>query len=428
MSRRRKPRRRDQGHPERIAARRERDRSRTSSPSPVQPICRAAARTESALDAEIMTSDVLGILWEQFAAVDPFEPESEAEIALIEDCAAHGGKGALIILRAFAAVASPEARGRAKELAAGIEGPVEAPDWIDAIGTARTERIATITDPVFDDGKIWLLESVNRRGDRDTISFFVNNNLGCSLDDIVLSPPIEEAERLIEREREQGDESILEEVDPALAAARLRAAMELTDDTFDPDDESEYAATRAIARARIDALPEAEPDDGRPKVSETERKALRDEFLSSPEAVESDLSANSDASMLVEAAINFSADFADGRPLRWSPDLVEIFATAWLPEKVIADEDFFNAVPAALDTWVRFTARKRGLSSEALEMLVIAVDVSANNLGSEDRRNPEHRSPGDELFEAIQEAGIDVTDQQALESFIAGWNARSDLS
>ena len=58
--------------------------------------------------------------------------------------------------------------------------------------------------------------------------------------------------------------------------------------------------------------------------------------------------------------INFCADYVDGRPLRWSPVVVELFMANWIPRKVLADEGLFERLPPALDAWVRFAGRKAG--------------------------------------------------------------------
>ena len=42
-----------------------------------------------------------------------------------------------------------------------------------------------------------------------------------------------------------------------------------------------------------------------------------------------------DEAWAVSLAINFCADYVDGRPLRWSPVVVELFLANWIPRKVL---------------------------------------------------------------------------------------------
>ena len=430
MSRKRKP-RREQAPPPRTPARREREGSHRRSRSPVVKICRTAESLNDAFEAELYVSELLGLLWQGLADENLIEPgdilEPEATEAFVTECAAVGGRGALVILRGFAALADPGPAGLAGRLAGELEGSVNAPEWAGSIGTARPERAAVITEQPFEDGRTWLVESARSDGTRDTIGIYIDNNLGCSADEILLSPPIDVARKLIDKNAEPGFETDFEEVDLALAAARLRAAMDLAEDTVDlhTEEDEEFAALRALAYSRLDALPAADPDDGRPKVQSSEREALLAEFLASPET--ETLTGMEDASMLAQAAIDFASDYADGRPLRWSPMLVEIFTGAWLPTKVVADEEFFDAVPVSLEAWVRFTARKRNLATEDTAQLLDAVESSTSDLLAQEDESPGERSVGAELVEAMREAGVDPTDQKALETFIAGWNARSTL-
>ena len=40
--------------------------------------------------------------------------------------------------------------------------------------------------------------------------------------------------------------------------------------------------------------------------------------------------------------------------------VVELFMTDWIPRKVLATPELLDRLPAAIDAWVRFAARRAG--------------------------------------------------------------------
>ena len=113
-----------------------------------------------------------------------------------------------------------------------------------------------------------------------------------------------------------------------------------------------------------------------------------------------------------------------GRELRWSPVVVELFMAGWVPRKVLADADLFAALPAALDAWVRFAGRKRGIPTWAIEATCEAIPQWRDEMTSAGS-DPASGGPAKQFLMAAQQAGVDVTDHEALMTFMAGWNARS---
>ena len=102
----------------------------------------------------------------------------------------------------------------------------------------------------------------------------------------------------------------------------------------------------------------------RPAWSTERRALLAAEFLASDEAEElSDLQA---ASRIADLIIDFGCDQDSGRPLRMSPAKVQNFMLGWLPRKVLLSVADQNAMPHAVDSWIRWSGRKRGLSDAAI--------------------------------------------------------------
>jgi len=198
--------------------------------------------------------------------------------------------------------------------------------------------------------------------------------------------------------------------------------MNLTEMTLDPPVSEDYARLRALAMLRADEAPGGARTAEREELPAKERDALRDEFLASPEG--RTFAPDGDEAFAASLAIGFCADYVDGRPLRWSPVVVELFMAGWVPRKVLADAELFDALPAALDAWVRFAGRKHGTPEWAISLTREAIPRWRDEMAAA-ASDPGSGGPAMQFLTAATEAGIDVTDQEALATFMAGWNARS---
>ena len=240
--------------------------------------------------------------------------------------------------------------------------------------------------------------------------------------DLLLADSIDRVAEVM-RENPGDDGSLrLERVDPAMAAAEIHAAMNLTEMTLDPPVSEDYARLRALAMLRADEAPGGARPAEREELPATERDALRDEFLAAPEG--RTFAPDGDEAFAASLAIDFCSDYADGRPLRWSPVVVELFMAGWVPRKVLADADLFEVLPAALDAWVRFAGRKQGMPEWAISLTREAIPRWRDEMASA-ASDPGSGGPAKQFLTAATDAGIDVTDPEALATFVAGWNARS---
>ncbi|MFY9265128.1 MAG: hypothetical protein WAO61_06850 [Solirubrobacterales bacterium] len=426
--------RRRSGHPATEARRREQEQLRRearSNPSRqiVLTLCRDAATLRSALEAELWASEILGSWWPpslEFRA-SRLEADDEYGGPLVAELARNGSEGALAALIAFGEVCETElalvARRHAEEM---IAKGVRPPAWAEAITTAQINRVAVMRDQIFDDGMTIFIEAEhNDGGESHAIGVYIDNNLGGMAKDIVQADSIEHVEQIVAGNSDDQDAVIVESMGPVEAGARIYDAMQLTDETLDPPVGEEYPALRALALLRNSDLPGGPPVDvSTSEVSPERREALRAEFLSAPEGKQFD--AESDEAFIASLAIDFCADYVDGRPLRWSPSLVEIFMLGWLPNKVLADRATFEAVPEALAAWVRFAGRRREIAEWAIDKTIAAIEeFKAELLLLQDGEG--ELSPSMEFLTAAKSAGIDLEDEQAMESFIAGWNARSGI-
>ena len=422
------------GHPAKLARRRDRNaaRSQAAARGPnrlARPIVRDALGLSGPLDAELWGSALMGMLWSRRYALR-LENLGSSDYArmfggpLVEAIGRIGGTGARIALSVIEAVDDGELGLRAGELAG--EVPEDAghavPDWIAALGEAEITDAAVMRDEVFDDACTVFLEARHPDGNVHAVGVLVDHNLGGMAKDVMVVDSIDGVARVMREHPEPNGALKLERISPGIAAGRIHAALELTDMTWDPPVSEDYADLRALALMRADETPRLVVANDRAEMPSAERDRLRDEFLRSPEGQA--FAPDSDEAYAVSLAIDFCADYVDGRPLRWSPVVVELFMADWIPRKILNDSELFARLPSALDAWVRFAGRKSNLPEWAVAATREAIPAWHETM-VERSEDPAAAGPAKEFLTAVQKAGIDLEDRDALDTFVAGWNARS---
>jgi hypothetical protein len=212
---------------------------------------------------------------------------------------------------------------------------------------------------------------------------------------------------------------VLEPVAAGVAAGHIHTAIELTDTTLGLHVGEEFADLRALALMRGDEARDYEPAGERPALEQHARERLLDEFLSSPEGA--GIARDSDEAFVAILAIDFAADHADGRPLRWSPVLVELFMVDWLPRKVINPDAVLATLPAALEAWIRFAGRKTAKPAWAIDTTVDAIGHWHKAI-LDARKGPTVPASARQLLKAASQADIDLNDQAQLAASIPGRN------
>jgi hypothetical protein len=424
--------RRPGGHPAKVAERRDREvakrsRGATSLETVARRIVREVEGLTGALDAELWASHLVGAIWNQRASLPLDEFEDYALIygePLVEALARLGGAGARTALTIIAAVDGSELGALAGEFAQSLPGreSEQQPLWLAEVGDSTITAGAVMRETIFDDGFTVFLEARHSTGDTHAVGVHIDNNFGGMAMDILLADSVDRVAEVMGERPEEYGELAVERVDPGVAGAQIRAALDRTERTLDPPVSDEYPALRALALLRADEAPGAAAPPEPEEVPAADRDALREEFLASPEGRE--FAPDGDGAFAVSLAIDFCAGYVDGRPLRWSPSVVELFMSDWVPRKVVADDGLFAALPAALDAWIRFAGRKRDMPGWAIEATREEIPRWRDemiSLGSD----PDVGGPTKQFLSAAKTAGIDVEDPDALATFIAGWNARS---
>jgi hypothetical protein len=342
---------------------------------------------------------------------------------IIDDLAAAGSPPAHAALLALGAVASGPAARRARAAARrlrlrGIAGPA----WAPALATPpRLVRTIRATDPYGDvDG---LALTFARRGLEEWhVAVLVDHGLGglvkdaFALDAAGLDPWFESMSGLD-----------ITEVDVTELAGVVIRGMELADaHPVGPPIDDDYWATRALLAAWIRALPGVDTSAAEPLTAEARGK-LFDAFFTSPRGHSLADDGDGDAGFIVSTIIDHGADYGCGDPLRMSPRVVGTYLCDWFPRKVTAEKPTIGRVPAVLEAWVRFAGDHRSLPRHLVDETVAMIHVLADEFRSRSE-DPQAFGMAKRITMAMRDEGVDISDPNAVERWIAGFNRRDEVS
>lgn len=389
---------------------------------------RSVREVEDALDAEMFASWLVSTWNLSPGALIDADPEEEIGLRVVAALERAGDARALAALRAIEAVGSElvaQASGAAADRLA--EAGIAEPAWRDGLGAAQGRRALIMRDAVFDDAVNVLVEFERPAREPYLVGLLVDHNLGGIAKDLLVGPNLTELKESVAgapKEVAATGELRFEEIELAEAAARSREALWRTEHTLDPPVSDDFKPQVAAVAAHLRVLPD-EGDAYEPaEITDAERQAALDGFLASPEA--EPFHPRDHAADLAMLAIDYCADYLDGegRPLRWSPVVVELFMTWFLPRKVIREPEFFErAVPELLPAWVRYAGRARGIPQAAVEEAAGAVAAFRDEMLAL-VRDESAWGPGKALAMAAHDAGVDISDQAALDAFIDEYNSR----
>jgi hypothetical protein len=329
----------------------------------------------SPLDAELLVSDLLGTWWPQrHHTIGGMGVEQLIGEGLVEYAAGKRTPAALALLSGIACLGtSRQAAGAEQAAIALIDAGVRSPKWADHLGAVSSANCYVNPDAWGDQDEVICVFSYAGEEPHALVSV-IDYNVGGMLRDGWVSSQVD---KLLDHCRRTAvfrvssrPEDGFRQIDPSQARKTLEDALAATDSAEDPPVSDSFAAKHAFIRARIRALPPA-PNRGRARrpAWSTERRALlAAEFLASDEAEE--LSDRQAASRIADLIINYGCDQDGGRPERMSPAKVQNFMLAWLPRKVLLSVADQNAMPHAVKAWIRWSARKRGLSEAAIGQMV----------------------------------------------------------
>lgn len=409
------------------AARRPRPAVRSRKPDepvipPIDGLVRSVLRggrelleVEDPLEAELWASSILGTSYKLPIPLDARdELERSLGPAIVEGAERAADAERLAILRALAAVADGELSAAAHQAAERLAArAVPDPVWTAGIGRPRFVDAWVLADP-YDDQLCYYATFRYPGRPPHTVTALFDENLGGIVKDAFAGIPTEDPRSRAERE----PGARVSDAEPGLMAARIIHAIETGDRYLDNDWTREFKQTRALLLSRMRLLPAVPPPEPPPPLEDDARAALTAEFLASEHAP-----ALEETGSIVRHCLDSRCDFGDGDPLRWSPIVVELFMLDYLPRKATLDTREIRALPDVLRGWVRFALTKRGLE----ERWVAEAEGAVNRFAPAFRRavtDPSRFGPAKAIANAMLAAGVDLTDQRAVNAWIADFNAR----
>jgi hypothetical protein len=370
------------------------------------------------LEAEMWASSLLGMF-------DGLELIGEDPLlffgrALVRHAAGSDRPESLALLLALSAVAPGEVAKPARTEAARLGGRgVPSPNWAEALGRAEFVEAHLITHPLG--GQDALLAAFRHPGwPVHGFSILVDHDvLGGAVKDAFAVDPYANA---LACWRATPDFSV-ESIGPAELAGRVREAFAMADMYTEVRYSENCQHARPLLMSRIDALPDTwEPPEPQ-ELPEAARSSLVEAFLASPEAKALSRRARTAAGEVAEILVDFRCNYGDGEALRWNDVLVEVFLCDWYPRKVAREVGFADRVPEVLRGWIRHGARERGLPASLIDEALGAV----GEFEEEFRiavNDPSRFGMAKSLVLAMQQDGVDLTDQQEVAVWIDRFNAR----
>jgi hypothetical protein len=332
---------------------------------------RGAFEPKTALEAEHWASCLLAAL--DVGRIVDSELRRRFRADLVAAVEALGSASALATLRALSGVGEETERARARAAAARLAARgVSEPVWAAGVGLARPVAAALQYEEAFEDGVSVMIEFEGCDRKPYTLGIYIDHNMGGLVKDVFLVGPLSKVRPKLSVIASNGVRLAVRDLDLAEARARVVAALDILDHTFQPPVDGDVFRLRALIDARIDLLPDGFTlDDEYVETSQAERERMVEAFLESPHGQR--WRGDEDAQDVVATAIEFGADYNFGGPLRWSAVVVEIFMTGWLARKVIRERSFFEHVPEVLPDWVAFAGSRRGVPAEPLREAIDAV-------------------------------------------------------
>ena len=385
----------------------------------VPTVLESAGKLEDALEAECWASELIS-MWRGRQLIDG-DGEEVFLPAFVRALERKGSPKSLATLRALSAVGSESHAGKARAAADRLAGRgVPEPPWAGQVGRAQPVAAELMYEEAFEDGVSVFIEFAPPDGERHTLGVYIDHNLGGLVKDAFLAGPLYGVRSELSSRAPNGVGLALRKLDLAEARARIEAALYVLDHTYDPPVDDDVRALRGLIDGRVRRLPDGfELPEDYEEMSVEERKRLLAEFLASAEGQR--WRGDEDAQDVVETAIWFGADYNHGGPLRWSVVVVEIFMTSWLARKVTREPAFFERVSEVLPDWVRYACRVRGVPAEPLSEAVQAVELFRDEM-LEAVNDPDAWGPAKTFAVAAQAAGVDLTDPDALNAFVEGYN------
>ncbi|MGH2747567.1 MAG: hypothetical protein ACRDKB_06550 [Actinomycetota bacterium] len=370
---------------------------------------------ESPFLAECWLSSLVSI-WEDAYLVDA-DPEKVIGLSVVDAAASEASPRALALLSGLAVLGGKRVGPRARTEARRLDGRRdEAPRWLDALGRARLVGSWKTHEP-FGDGDMVTLVLQHAGYQAHAIGVLIDHNLGSMAKDVLVADDAGSLKSLWEHEVPG---VTVVDIDTQEAADALAHGLEIEGMYLNSPATEELREFRPLLRCYLRTLPSPRAIHP-PSFDERDRDRLAAEFAASVEAHGLDPAVIDDLACRV---VDFGCDYSDGDPLRWSPTVVELFMTDWLPRKALLEAPL-KGVPDTVRAWVRFAGRKRGLNESLIEETVTAVERWEREFAKA-MKDSTRFGPAKAIVGAMLAEGIELTDQASVDAWIRDFNGRPE--
>ncbi len=121
-----------------------------------------------------------------------------------------------------------------------------------------------------------------------------------------------------------------------------------------------------------------------------------------------------DVEPLARCLVDLRCEY-EGRPLRWSPQVVGALLLDLAPRKLMLPPGQAQVLPAVLRAFVRFSTERTGLEETFVNEILAAID-NLEPVFLDRIEDVEAAGPAKALLLALQERGVDITDPEAIQS------------
>lgn len=201
--------------------------------------------------------------------------------------------------------------------------------------------------------------------------------------------------------------------------AVLREAQKHTDRWWPPHDDADYLRTAALMAARLRATGVPARKTEFEPLPDEQRQAMLDRFFAAVGLPDDEVTRE-----LADLCVAFGDGWMSGGPLMWSPALVERFLLDWVPRKTVLDDERRRLVPSVTYAFVGWALVERGLDHDlAAAAATVALERQDDFTQLYDETE---RGPATQVVQYLQDQGIDLTDQEAVQRGVGMWNAEQN--
>ncbi|MHB8460876.1 MAG: hypothetical protein ACYDB6_12580, partial [Candidatus Limnocylindrales bacterium] len=286
------------------------------------------------------------------------------EAAMVAELAARPMPDVQALLRAIAALGPPALANAARRAAVRLRAAGLAdPTWSLEVGRPEFVDAWAATDELGDQTQ--LVANFAYPGARaHSIATMLDHNFHGLIREALVSPDA----ALLRRTWAEISQMDIRAVDAQEVADGWGQGLHMLETYLDPPVSDDVDRLAALIGSRLGLLPTPVPPEWI-EVRPAHRRALVAEFRRSPEAAGLGRAAG-----LAHPFVDFKCDYLDGDPLRWSPVVVELCLTDWLPRKISLDPVETLLIPDVLRRWVRFAARRKGHPDSLVVETLEAID------------------------------------------------------